>query len=45
MEMNAVADLFDRNGYIDILEFINALRPEREVRTFFLFKFYSFFRF
>ena len=32
LEMNAVADIFDRNGdgYIDYKEFINSLRPERE---------------
>eukprot|EP00058_Branchiostoma_floridae_P020780 XP_002606270.1 hypothetical protein BRAFLDRAFT_123699 [Branchiostoma floridae] len=32
LEMNAVADIFDRNkdGFIDYREFIAALRPERE---------------
>jgi len=33
--MNAVADRFDkdRDGYIDYKEFINALRPDREVSS------------
>lgn len=33
LEMNAVADIFDkdRDGFIDYKEFINALRPDREV--------------
>uniref|UniRef100_T1IVF3 Dystonin n=1 Tax=Strigamia maritima TaxID=126957 RepID=T1IVF3_STRMM len=30
MELNAVADMFDRGGYIDIKEFVDALRPDRE---------------
>ena len=34
MEMNAVADMFDRNkdGYIDWKEFLAALRPDWEER-------------
>lgn len=32
MEMSAVADMFDHgDGLIDIKEFVDALRPEREV--------------
>ncbi|XP_046365486.2 microtubule-actin cross-linking factor 1, isoforms 1/2/3/5-like isoform X11 [Haliotis rufescens] len=32
LEMNAVADIFDRNrdGYIDYKEFVSALRPDRD---------------
>ena len=34
MEMEAVADIFDRDGdgFIDYKEFVSALRPDREVK-------------
>ena len=35
MEMEAVADIFDRDGdgFIDYKEFVGALRPDREVKS------------
>lgn len=35
MEMEAVANIFDRDGdgYIDYKEFVSALRPNRDVST------------
>ena len=36
MEMEAVADKFDRDGdgYIDYKEFVSALRPDRQVKIY-----------
>ena len=38
MEMEAVANIFDRDGdgYVDYKEFVSALRPDRDVSFLFL---------
>lgn len=43
LEMERVADIFDRNGdgYVDHKEYIDTLRPDRDVRFLCLFRYHS----